>query len=183
MPLYAIQTYPFDLAAGTANLNVDLDPHDFSGARQLIMDVALTSVGAGGDAADTLNIYFQESAEGFDPVWSDRIASDEFNGAMTVSAAAPELRRYVIDCDNYSGADAIYEGSGSAGGSHLADGTVINGPLLPVRRITPARPVGSSVPLVGRVARYRLRFEVTDADNDSDFQGTVILLLDSRRGY
>lgn len=162
--------YPFELATGTGDTVVELPPFDFSRAKLIKMVVVLTGVGAGGDVGDTLNIYLQESGEGLVPIWSDRIAVHQFNAAMTVSAAAPEVRELSIDCDNVAGGEAIYEPSGSAGATRLVAPNVINGKLKPPRRIAGVN---------GKQSRHRLSFEAVDADSDAVFAGTIEIYIDS----
>lgn len=164
--------YDFDLAAGTAATNVDLpDLLDMSNAKHVSLYLRITKDGSGADAADTFDLYLQEADEGQDPVWSDRAHFPQYTADGSVSSTAPELYWMQIDCDNFNSGDAIYEPSGSAGGSHIAADTVINGPMKPPRRVPG---------LNGGRGRYRLRFEVTDTDADSDWGGQVHVFMESR---
>lgn len=169
MALRNVASYPFVLAGGTAATVQELPPFDLSRAKSVRLELDLTGKGSA-DAGDTLDFYLQEAADDLTPTWDDRAHLPQFTGAMTVSAAAPVKR--VMQWDTYGEniglTDANYTPSGSADGARLAAGAFIGGPLLGKRRTA-----------LGQQARHRFRFEVTDANANSAFAGTVNLYVES----
>lgn len=153
---------PFDTGVGTQNLNYEAGNLDISDADWLKATLNLTK--ADTDAGDTANIYVQ--ARGPNGIWNDIIAFTQVIGTLSPSSSAPEvLMANLMQAGTLSDDEEESEPSGSAGGSHITAGTVKNGPLPGMYHDS------SGV----RGASLRVRVEVTDADNDADFEGTIYL--------
>lgn len=155
---------PF-LLAGGGNTNFEVGPIDLSGVLHITLRAHLTGKGSA-DAGDTLDIYFQQADDDVTPTWDDKAHFQQFTGAMTVSAAAPEKWMIEWPCDSMpmTVTDASREPSGSAGAARLAAGAYYPGPLRGKRRSVD-----------GWLSRYRFRYEVVDANNNSAFAGNLFI--------
>jgi hypothetical protein len=171
MPMALAWAYAFDLDSGTGTTNVEMDPLDLSRAKAIRLELELTGKGTA-DAGDLCDIYFQEASDDLTPTWDDRAHFPQMTGAMTVTAAAPEKRVIQWQClgTTLQATDSSYEPSGSAGGSRLAAGAYIPGPLKGKRYGT-----GTA----GMVARHRLSFTLTDDTPNSGFAGVVRVFYES----
>ena len=155
-------------ASGSKTQTTDLDKYDLSRCKVIDAWVSLTT--ADTDAADTFDIFFEETIGGV--TFDQRLHSHQFTGDMTASAAAPEVRRYRIYGHTVTDTpDEIYETSGSAGGSSLAAGSVRHGPFVPKLPST-------SAPFTGQTT-HRVRFVTVDANSNAHFAGTLTLVLNS----
>lgn len=162
--------FDFDTGAAAGDLEqiTLLDPFDLSHSKGADVVVSLTTADAAAD--DTFDLFFEETFDGV--TWDQRLHSHQFTGAMTASAAAPEVRRYrVMTYQDLNTSDTAYETTGSAGASALAAGTVRHGPFAGKRYV--------AVEPFGLAPTHRLRFVTGDADDDARFSGSVTLTLHS----
>ncbi len=158
--------YTLATGAGSQTINVPLE-HDISSAQALRLDLSLTA--AATDVGDTLDIRFQESPDD-GTTWDTRARFEQFLGNATVSAGAPERRTLVMHARTQtSTGESAYEGSGSAGASDLAAGTVLNGPFLPQNRPGYVTQPGTVV----RQGRYRFNIAVVDGNSNGNFGGNI----------
>lgn len=161
--LSKIWSLAVDTGAGTQTILSVLDPMDFSGYSALVVRASMTKTDT--DAADTLVIRLQTSADPATPVWDDRVCLESFTGDQSASATAPETKQGTVwNSDVLASVEREFEESGSAGGASLSAGAVKNGPFFN----SPYNPLTNS-----RQASCRLNIVFTDADADGDMEGTV----------
>jgi hypothetical protein len=160
--------YTLDTGPGSQTILVNLDvdmARGFAILGELLVTKSVT------DAIDTLDVRLQScnSADAANPVWNTRARFAQILGNMTTSASAPEIRDIALQkFGTLSDGEEAYEPSGSAGGSDLAAGSVLNGPFPGPRRTS-----------AGRQPSWRLKIDVVDADADADFEGAITLWLDT----
>lgn len=163
MPTSHCHTYTLDTGAGSKTgasaITSNFNPGRFGHYDALTVYLNVTK--ADTDAADVLDVALQETRDGV--TWHDRARFANVTGDLTASATAPEVRRLVVQqFGSFADGEEELEPSGSAGGTRLTAGTVLNGPFPPLLR------TGGT-----RQSSFRLYIEVTDADNDADFEGTI----------
>lgn len=166
-----VAKYTLDTGPGSQTLLVPIDV-DLSRGDEILIELELTK--AQTDAGDTLDVRLQDctsltTAE----VWNTRARFAQFIGTVTVSAAAPEVRRLALQAyGTLPDTEEAYEPSGSAGAAEIAAGTVLNGPFPGVRRLSAG----------GRKQSWRLKIDVVDADSDGDFEGRITVWLRTASG-
>jgi hypothetical protein len=156
--------YTINTGVGTQSITQTFDKFDLSYCDALLCKLYITK--AAEDAGDTFDVYVEERTN--EVTWNQRGRFERITGDMSPSTTAPEERTLVISAKvNLDTAEESYEDTGSTGGTSLAAGTVRNGPFA-------GKLFSSSGPPFA-LATHRVRLEVTDADNDGDFEGTVTI--------
>lgn len=151
--------YTLNTGAGTQSITQAFDKFDLSYARAIVGKLTLTK--ADTDAGDLLDVYFEERTNTL--TWNQRGRFEQVIGTASPTTSAPEERTIVISADvNLDTTEESYEDTGSLGGTSLSAGTVRNGPFM-------GKLYSGGAP----VATHRVRIEVTDANANADFEGTI----------
>lgn len=154
-----VHRYSLDSGTGTQTITDNLNRNlDLSGCQAISVRMVITA--ADTDAADELEVALQASFDGTE--WDDRIRFEPVLGDTSPSASAPEVRVATIQQKvDMASTEEMYEETDSAG-ADLTPGSVRNGTFPP-----PARDEN------GRIVSWRLKIDVTDADSNAGYEGTI----------
>jgi len=164
MPLHAriLGTYTIQTVSGvTQTFTTNFDALDLSRLRSLQAQLSVSA--AASSASDTLDVKIQDTLDG---TWGSRLRFLAVAGNQSASAGTPYVQRYTIEnaVDLQSG-ERGYVPSGSASGSDLAAGTVLNGPFPPRYRTA-----------LGPQPAWRVVAVQTNASGTALFTATVTVL-------
>lgn len=174
MSLRKIHTYALNSGAGTQTLLSPLNPYDLTRALALHVRGSITKAATADAGTDVLDVRLQSTSDR-GATWDTR-ARLQFDGSTSPAAGTPETKDATIQpVGTLADTEESGEPSGSLGATDLAAGAVRNGPF-PNRYRDPAAAAPGELPVF---TAWRLRIDVTDANNNADFEGTLEVSIDS----
>lgn len=145
-------------------LTAVLDPMDLSRCREIELELIVTAAATG--ATDLLDVELQDTRDG-QLTWNTR-AHAQVLGNQSASATAPYVYRMALtSAIALQSPEKGYVETGSAGGSAIAAGTVVNGPFPP--------PWRKGVTTGTRLSAWRVLFTQTDVSTTASFTAEVLL--------
>lgn len=161
---------PFDTGPGSQEIVLALPELNLSEIYQIQAELTVTK--ADTDVGDTLDVRLQFTKDNV--IWHTYGRFKQVTGDMNPSTTAPRV--YVIVLTNrvyMKSTEESHAPTGGQGASDLAEDSVRNVPFPQ----PPYDPI-----LKRRVAPWRFHLDVTDGDNDVDFEGYLDIYLFSGRG-
>ena len=148
---------PLDVGTTTVELEKGLDLSCADRIRLTLVVTASVNGGGAGDASDTIDCFL-DSRDG-SGLWEERARVPQVLASLTPTPTAPEVRVATVSQGPLSGSEEALEPSAPASTSLPTTGGVVNGHF-------PRNANASGL----RAAAWRVRFLVTDADDDAQFE-------------
>jgi hypothetical protein len=157
-------TLPATSTGTGTKLTTVLDPMDLSRCREIELELIVTAAATG--ATDLLDVELQDTRDG-QLTWNTR-AHAQVLGNQSASATAPYVYRMnLTSAIPLQSPEKGYVETGSAGGTDIPPGVVVNGPFPP--------PWRKGVTTGTRLSSWRLIFKQTDISGTASFTAEVIL--------
>jgi hypothetical protein len=155
-------TLPATTTGTGVKLTYVLAPMDLSRAKMLKFNLKVTAAATG--ATDILDVKVQDTADGV--TWNTRVRFNGVAGNQAASVTVPFVQEAALESViPLQSPEKVYITSGSAGGTELAAGVVMNGPFNP--------PYREGVTTGTRKSSWRVVFSQTDISTTTSYAANL----------